>query len=149
MSKSPDYIDQYVGSRIRLRRMLKDMSQEKLGEYLNLTFQQIQKYEKGSNRVGAGRLYVIARILSVPVQFFYEGLPVGANGMKNDIEESVGLSGLAENKSEAFSMEFVSSSEGLQLNKAFQKIVDTDTRKSIVELVKMLGRIDDGASLRR
>ena len=71
--KAPNPIDKHVGSRVRMRRMMLSMSQEKLGDALGLTFQQVQKYEKGTNRVGASRLQQIAQILQVPVAFFFEG----------------------------------------------------------------------------
>lgn len=73
--KTPNPIDKHVGARIRMRRMMLNMSQEKLGDALGLTFQQVQKYEKGTNRVGGSRMHTIAGILKVPVSFFYEGLP--------------------------------------------------------------------------
>src|SRR5262245_30468310 len=76
-SRRPNPIDVHVGSRVRFRRMLLGMSQEKLGEKLGLTFQQIQKYEKGINRIGASRLFDLAQVLGVPVQFFYEEAPAG------------------------------------------------------------------------
>src|ERR1700752_5241949 len=76
-SRRPNPIDVHVGSRVRFRRMLLGMSQEKLGEKLGLTFQQIQKYEKGINRIGASRLLDLAQVLGVPVQFFYEEAPSG------------------------------------------------------------------------
>jgi transcriptional regulator with XRE-family HTH domain len=75
MKKSPNPIDKHVGSRVRMRRMMLAMSQEKLGDALGLTFQQVQKYEKGTNRIGASRLQAIANILQVPVSFFFEGAP--------------------------------------------------------------------------
>jgi transcriptional regulator with XRE-family HTH domain len=75
LTKAPNPVDRHVGSRVRMRRMLIGMSQEKLGEALGITFQQIQKYEKGTNRIGASRLHHIARVLGVPVEFFYEGAP--------------------------------------------------------------------------
>ena len=73
--KAPNPIDKHVGSRVRMRRMMLSMSQEKLGDALSLTFQQVQKYEKGTNRIGASRLQQIAQILQVPVSFFFEGAP--------------------------------------------------------------------------
>ncbi len=76
-SRRPNPIDAHVGSRVRLRRMLLGMSQEKLGEHLGLTFQQVQKYEKGVNRIGASRLFDLAHVLGVPVQFFYDDVPTG------------------------------------------------------------------------
>jgi transcriptional regulator with XRE-family HTH domain len=117
-------IDIQVGNRVRIRRMLIGMSQERLGDLLGLTFQQVQKYEKGVNRIGAGRLFEVSRILNVPVDFFYEGvnaMPAGA--------------GEAES---APVMEFVSSGEGLQLSLAFMKIRDTKVRKRVLDLVKSL-----------
>src|SRR5947209_16365735 len=75
MTKSPSPVDRHVGSRVRMRRMLIGMSQEKLGEALGITFQQIQKYEKGTNRIGASRLHAMAGVLGVPVQFFYDDYP--------------------------------------------------------------------------
>src|SRR5918911_3890216 len=76
--KAPNPIDRHVGSRVRMRRMLIGMSQEKLGEALGLTFQQVQKYEKGTNRIGASRLHRITNVLDVPIDFFYEGAPHGS-----------------------------------------------------------------------
>jgi transcriptional regulator with XRE-family HTH domain len=120
-------IDVHVGSRVRLRRMLLGMSQEKLGEHLGLTFQQIQKYEKGINRIGASRLFDLANVLSVPVQFFYEELPVTS---------ADGARGFAERPAESYAVEFLGSREGLELNKAFARITDPRVRRSIVELVR-------------
>jgi transcriptional regulator with XRE-family HTH domain len=124
--KQANPIDAQVGSRVRIRRMLIGMSQEKLGDLLSLTFQQIQKYEKGVNRIGAGRLYEIARILGVPIEFFYEGVAGGP-----------GPGGFAESES-APVMEFVSSGEGMQLSLAFMKIKDAKVRKRVLDLVKSL-----------
>lgn len=127
--KVPNPVDVHVGSRVRLRRMLVGMSQEKLGDMLGLTFQQVQKYEKGANRIGASRLYQISQILGVPVQFFFEDVPGG---------EVTDAEGMAEDGS-PYVMDFVSSSEGLQLNRAFSKIEDASIRKQLLELVKSLG----------
>ena len=77
-TKAPNPVDKYVGSRVRMRRIMLGMSQEKLGEALGLTFQQVQKYEKGTNRVGASRLQQISEILQVPVSFLFDGGPSGA-----------------------------------------------------------------------
>ncbi|MDD2868876.1 helix-turn-helix transcriptional regulator [Neomegalonema sp.] len=134
MSKSPNPIDVHVGSRVRLRRMLVGMSQEKLGEKLNLTFQQVQKYEKGANRIGSSRLYTIASILNVPVQFFFDDMPANIDISSLALAEG----GVAEDDETPIVMDFVNSSEGLQLNTAFSKISDSETRKRIVELVKTL-----------
>jgi transcriptional regulator with XRE-family HTH domain len=125
-SRRANPVDVHVGSRVRLRRMLLGMSQEKLGEHLGLTFQQIQKYEKGINRIGASRLFELARVLGVPVQFFYEELP--ASG--------AAAPGFAERPAESYAVEFLGSREGLELNKAFARITDPRVRRSIVELVR-------------
>ena len=126
--KKPNPIDIHVGSRIRLRRTMIGMSQEKLGESLGITFQQIQKYEKGTNRVGASRLQNISGILNVPVSFFFEDAP----------GESSGQPGMAEASSSNYVVDFLSSSEGLQLNRAFVKITDPKVRRRLVDLVKAL-----------
>lgn len=129
--KKPNPVDTHVGSRVRLRRMLLGMSQERLGESMGLTFQQVQKYEKGVNRIGASRLFQISKILDVPVQFFFEEAPhVGEPGQPP---------GLSEPDSETFILEFLNSREGLELNRAFVKIADAKVRKSVVDLVRALG----------
>lgn len=133
--KLPNPIDVHVGSRVRMRRMLVAMSQEKLGESLGLTFQQVQKYEKGANRIGASRLFNIARVLGVPIEFFYEGLSFEDDGNGAD---------QAEADQSAFELDMLSSSEGIQLNSAFFSIRDPKVRKKILELVRALG---DAASL--
>ncbi|MEX0955290.1 MAG: helix-turn-helix transcriptional regulator [Rhizobiaceae bacterium] len=127
--KKPNPIDVHVGSRIRLRRNMLGMSQEKLGEMLGITFQQIQKYEKGVNRVGASRLQAIASILSVPPAFFFEDAP----GMDN-----APSGGFAEESGVNYIVDFLSSTEGLRLNRSFVKISDTNVRKKIVDLVESL-----------
>jgi transcriptional regulator with XRE-family HTH domain len=127
--KQPNPIDIHVGSRVRLRRMMLGMSQERLGESLGITFQQIQKYEKGTNRIGASRLQHIARVLTVPVSFFFEDAP-GAPA-----EEAAGM---AEPKSTHYVVDFLSSAEGLQLNKAFIRIKDSKLRRKIIDLVRAL-----------
>ncbi len=124
--KNTNPVDAQVGSRVRLRRMLIGMSQERLGELLGLTFQQVQKYEKGLNRIGAGRLFDIARILGVPIDYFYEALAGAPNR------------GFAENDASPPVMEFVSSGEGLQLSLAFMRIKDSKVRKRVLDLVKSL-----------
>jgi len=123
--KQANPIDVQVGNRVRIRRMLIGMSQERLGDLLGLTFQQVQKYEKGVNRIGAGRLFEMARILNVPVDFFYEGV--------NSAPPQAG-----ESENGASVMEFVSSGEGLQLSLAFMKIKDSKVRKRVLDLVKSL-----------
>lgn len=127
--KKPNPTDIHVGSRIRLRRNMLGMSQEKLGESLGITFQQIQKYEKGTNRVGASRLQAIATILGVPVAFLFEDMP-GA--------DPAPTGGFAEDASTTSALEFCTSAEGLQLNRAFVKISDAKVRRKVIELVKAL-----------
>jgi transcriptional regulator with XRE-family HTH domain len=128
--KKPNPVDAHVGSRVRLRRMLLGMSQERLGESMGLTFQQVQKYEKGVNRIGASRLFQISKILDVPVQFFFDEAPYAGDGSR--------APGLAEPDSETFILEFLNSREGLELNRAFVKIGDAKVRKSVVDLVRAL-----------
>ena len=133
--KQPNPIDIHVGGRIRLRRTMLGMSQEKLGEQLGITFQQVQKYEKGTNRVGASRLQNIAAILGVPVAFFFEDAP-GDTG--------VAASGGMSESSSTYVVNFLSSAEGLQLNRAFVKIADPKVRRRIIDLVKALATESDG-----
>ncbi len=135
MPKSPNPIDLHVGSRVRMRRMLLGMSQEKLGEALGVTFQQVQKYEKGMNRIGASRLQDIAKILDAPPSFFFEDAP-SAGGEPQ--------SGFGESKSAGFVVEFLSTVEGLQLNKAFASITDPKVRKRIVDLVVAIAASEQG-----
>lgn len=135
-SRKPNPIDAHVGTRVRLRRMLLGMSQEKLGEHLGLTFQQVQKYEKGVNRIGASRLFDLSRVLGVPVQFFYDEAPA-------DVTDTGATLGFGEQPGESYVFEFLSTREGLELNKAFVKITDPKVRRSIVELVRSLGGEDE------
>ena len=127
--KAPNPIDRHVGSRVRMRRMLIGMSQEKLGEALGLTFQQVQKYEKGTNRIGASRLHRIASVLGVSVEFFYEGAP----------HANTSQGGFAEAPSQTYVSDFLSTSEGVQLVKAFLDIKDPKVRRKVVELITTLG----------
>jgi transcriptional regulator with XRE-family HTH domain len=127
--KAPNPIDKHVGSRVRMRRMMLGMSQEKLGNSLGLTFQQVQKYEKGTNRIGASRLQQISLILQVPVSFFFEGAPhVG----------SARAEGMSEAPSPAYVSDFLATSDGLALTKAFMRISDTKLRRRIVDLVEQI-----------
>ena len=129
--KKPNPVDIHVGNRVRLRRMLLGMSQERLGKSMGLTFQQVQKYEKGVNRIGASRLFHISRILDVPVQFFFEEAPFAG--------ETGSTPSMAKGDSEGFILEFLNSREGLELNRAFVKIGDGKVRKSVVDLVRARG----------
>lgn len=130
-TRRPNPVDVHVGNRVRLQRMLIGISQEKLGERLGLTFQQVQKYEKGINRIGASRLFELSRVLGVPVQFFYEDAPV-AGGQQGSAP------GFAERSSDSHVFEFLSSREGLELNRAFSRITDPKVRKSVLDLVRSL-----------
>lgn len=125
-------VDVHVGNRVRLRRTLLGISQEKLGRELGLTFQQIQKYEKGANRVGASRLYQISQILDVPPSFFFDDMPAH---LKSEIP------GLADS-SETFEHQHLSKRETLELVRAYYKIPDEDVRKRIFDLVKAVGGQD-------
>lgn len=125
--KAPNPIDKHVGSRVRMRRMMLSMSQEKLGDALGLTFQQVQKYEKGTNRIGASRLQQIAQILQVPVSFFFEGAPHTQSGTSG---------GMAEAPSPAYVSDFLATSDGLSLTKSFMRIKSSKLRRRIVDLVE-------------
>ncbi|GAB4070549.1 helix-turn-helix transcriptional regulator [Ancylobacter sonchi] len=111
-----------------MRRMMINMSQEKLGESLGITFQQIQKYEKGTNRIGASRLQHISTVLAVPVAFFFEGAP----------STGTVAPGFAEDSSPAYVADFLATSEGLALTRAFTRISDPKVRRRIVDLVETL-----------
>jgi transcriptional regulator with XRE-family HTH domain len=132
--KAPNPIDKHVGSRVRMRRMMLNMSQEKLGDALGLTFQQVQKYEKGTNRIGASRLQQIAHILQVPVSFFFEGAPH---------IPGTPTSGLSEAPSPAYVSDFLATSDGLSLTKAFMRIKNSKLRRRIVDLVEQIAGEDD------
>lgn len=132
--KTPNPIDVYVGSRIRLRRNMLGLSQEKLAEGLGVTFQQVQKYEKGSNRVGASRLQAVSNILNVPVSFFFDNGPTA-------LVEGSGPTERGAQPDELIS--FVSSKEGLALNRAFAKVTDAKVRAKLLNLVKALAADDD------
>lgn len=126
--KSADTIDAFIGSRVRLRRMTLGLSQEQLGEALGLTFQQVQKYEKGLNRIGAGRLYRIAQALSAPIEFFFEGLPACAS--RDD------AAAVIERNTEIQS--FIASPDGHVLALSFQRIQDPATRRRVLDLVNSI-----------
>jgi len=128
--KAPNPVDKHVGSRVRMRRMMLAMSQEKLGNSLGLTFQQVQKYEKGTNRIGASRLQQISHILQVPVSFFFEGAPAASTGSRAE--------GLSEAPSPAYVSDFLATSDGLALTKAFMRIADSRLRRRIVDLVEQI-----------
>jgi transcriptional regulator with XRE-family HTH domain len=129
--KAPNPIDKHVGSRVRMRRMMLSMSQEKLGGALGLTFQQVQKYEKGTNRIGASRLQQISHILQVPVAFFFEGAPT-----------ALPSEGMSEAPSPSYVSDFLATSDGLALTKAFMEIKEPKLRRRIVDLVEEIAGRD-------
>jgi transcriptional regulator with XRE-family HTH domain len=129
VKKTPDPIDRHVGSRVRMQRILMKMSQEKLGDALGLNFQQVQKYEKGLNRIGASRLQQISKTLNVPPSFFFEGAPSLASA------DNIGF---AEESSAQYVVDFLSTAEGLHLNRAFARIKDPKVRKRVLDLVTTL-----------
>ena len=133
--KTPNPVDLYVGGRIRLRRRTLGVSQEKLAEDLGLTFQQVQKYERGANRVSASKLYEIARSLSVPVAFFFEGLNDPVSG------------GVAEPGADAILHYFLRTSEGVELASLFPMIRRARIRRRILDLVRAMAEEEaDGAA---
>ena len=127
MAKNPNPTDRHVGSRVRMRRMIVGMSQEKLGEALGITFQQVQKYEKGTNRIGASRLQQIAKVLGVPIQFFFEGAPHVSS-------QRVTATDVAPD----YVADFITTSEGVQLTRAFVRITDPSVRRRLISLVKAM-----------
>jgi transcriptional regulator with XRE-family HTH domain len=133
MNNPSNIVDAYVGARLRMRRVMLGMSQGKLGQLLGVTFQQIQKYEKGSNRISASRLRQAAQVLEVPVEFFYEGAPT---------QPSI-YSGLVESGAQPFDVAFLATAEGFQLNRAFLRIRDPKVRRRIVDLVVSLAAPED------
>ena len=131
--KTPNPTDKHVGSRVRMRRMMLGMSQEKLGDALSLTFQQVQKYEKGTNRIGASRLQQIAHFLQVPVSFFFEGAP----------DLAAGPPCMTGAPSPSYVSDFLATSDGLALTKAFMRIEDSKLRRRIVDLVLQIAGEDE------
>jgi transcriptional regulator with XRE-family HTH domain len=131
--KAPNPIDKHVGSRVRMRRQMLAMSQTQLGDALGLTFQQVQKYEKGTNRMGASRLQQMSDILQVPVEFFFEGAPNASapHGSNRSALSMVEID------------DFVSNSDGLRLIGAFMRIDNAALRRRIVMLVQEIAT-DDG-----
>jgi transcriptional regulator with XRE-family HTH domain len=128
VKRATNPIDKHVGSRVRMRRMMLGMSQTTLANGLGLTFQQVQKYEKGTNRMGAGRLQHVSHILQVPVPFFFEGAPHLPGEP----------SGIGPAPSPAYVFNFLATRDGIALTKAFMRIKDISLRRRIVELVEEL-----------
>jgi transcriptional regulator with XRE-family HTH domain len=127
----PNPVDVHVGSRVRLRRTLLGMSQEKLGDAVDLTFQQIQKYERGANRIGSSRLFQFSKVLQVPVSFFFDDMPEEISGNPP---------GLSESRSAAYDDDRFTRRETLELVRAYYRISDTPTRKRLFELIKAVGQ---------
>jgi transcriptional regulator with XRE-family HTH domain len=139
--KAQNPVDRHVGGRVRMRRMMLGMSQEKLGEALGLTFQLVQKYEKGANWIGAGRLHEISGILQVPISFFFEGAPNMNIDAHSDALKGPPLPD--------FVSDFLATSEGLALTKAFTQIKRPRLRRRIVDLVEEIaGTEATGSSAR-
>lgn len=132
----PSPIDVHVGARVRLRRTLLGMSQEKLGEALGLTFQQIQKYERGMNRIGASRLFDLSRVLDVPIGFFFDDMPPEMSGEKRS------RFGGFQEVSDGFEDDTLHRRETLELVRAYYRITDPGVRKRVFDLVKSLAPID-------
>lgn len=131
--RAPNPVDVHVGTRMRMRRMMLSVSQEKLGEALGVSFQQIQKYEKGTNRIGAGRLQDIATHLEVPISYFYDDMP---GSERSDGFSEVGVS---------YVSDLLVLPEGMELTRAFLQIKDANVRRRIVELVKSISLQDGDA----
>ncbi len=128
--RSPNPVDLHVGGRVRMRRKMLGVSQERLAEALGLTFQQVQKYERGSNRVSASKLYEIARFLSAPVSYFFDGLAdPSTSGEGGGSEQLVN--------------DFLMTGEGLELASTFPKIQRPRVRRRILELVRTLAGDDE------
>jgi transcriptional regulator with XRE-family HTH domain len=121
-------VDVHVGSRLRMRRTLLGLSQQKLGEKLSLTFQQIQKYERGANRIGASRLFELSRILDVKPAFFFEEMPTGS---------SLQVAGI-QDPADEFEHEFLGKRETLELVRAYYKIDNMEVRKRVFDVIKAL-----------
>jgi len=123
--KRPNSTDAYVGSRVRMRRKVLGMSQEKLGAQLGITFQQVQKYEKGVNRIGASRLQKISQILEMPISYFFP-------------QETTTAGGMGESGQSDYVSDFMMSSEGIELNRAFAQIKDPKLRRKVIDLVRTM-----------
>ncbi len=134
----PSPIDVHVGSRIRLRRTLLGMSQERLGDQLGLTFQQVQKYERGVNRVGASRLFDLSRVLDVPISFFFDDMPDGLAGMGTASRRTHGLA----DSHDPLGDDTMTRRETLELVRAYYRIGDPNQRKKVFDLLKAMGPVE-------
>lgn len=136
----PSPIDVHVGTRIRLRRTLMGMSQERLGEALGLTFQQVQKYERGVNRVGASRLFDVSRVLDVPISFFFDDMP---DSLTTSLGGNAGRRGASAGEStDPFGDDTLNRRETLELVRAYYRITDPSVRKRVFDLIKSMGPAD-------
>ncbi len=133
----PRPVDVHVGSRVRLRRTMLGMSQEKLGQAIGLTFQQVQKYERGTNRIGASRLYQLSKVLDVPVSFFFDDMPDEVAG------ETTPAQGMAEAEGPAYEADTLAKRETLELVRAYYRIRSPKVRKRVFELAKALAKSGD------
>ena len=138
MAKNPDPIDVHVGSRVRVRRTLLGMSQAKLGAALGLTFQQIQKYERGANRIGSSRLYELSKVLDVPVSFFFDDMPPEVAGGFPGLP-----AGMTEVQSAAYEADTLAKRETLELVRAYYRIKNEKVRKRVFELAKAIAKAGD------
>jgi len=127
--KEANPIDKYVGSRVRMRRLMLEMSQEKLAKAIGITFQQIQKYERGANRMGASRMQQVANVLQVPVSFFFEGAPQARGQSAGEGDASL----------PTYVVDFLATADGISLTKAFMQIKNSKLRQCIVELIEQIG----------
>ncbi len=132
----PSPIDVHVGSRIRLRRTLLGMSQERLGDSLGLTFQQVQKYERGVNRVGASRLFDLSRVLDVPISFFFDDMP---DSLSATFGGSPQRRASGQDQVDPFGDDTLSRRETLELVRAYYRITDPSVRKRVFDLIKSMG----------
>jgi len=135
----PNPIDIHVGSRVRLRRTLLGFSQEKLGDALGLTFQQIQKYERGTNRIGSSRLFQISRVLDAPISFFFDEMPSGLRTVERQVK-----AGLREHKQKTLEPDPLARRETLELVRAYCRISDPKVRKRLFEFTKALANAPSG-----
>ncbi len=136
----PRPVDVHVGSRVRLRRTMLGLSQEKLGEAISLTFQQVQKYERGANRIGASRLYELSQVLEVPVSFFFDDMPAELT-----TAEGRRTAGLADTTQSSYGANPMTKRETLELVRAYYRITDPGVRKKLFELAKSLAKASHAA----
>lgn len=137
--KRKNELDIHIGMRLRLRRLMLGMSQEVLGEKLSLTFQQVQKYEKGANRISASRLYEIAEVLNVPLQYFFEDF----TEPDDDDSHAMNLNETGIKLAPYF--DFISSGEGLHLNRAFAQIKDVRVRRAVITMVQSIAQSNNAS----